>query len=330
MTSPDRKKSPVRQISILSIFVAAIGFTVAGAPAYAADVEGSQDHPLIGARFPEAQITAQKADEFDEFMLITGPVEREGEVISGERLEGRVTATIYEIPAERTTLEVFRNYENKLAELGMETLYACSDKDCGGRNFNLTAVPYINGFGGNEKGQRYLAARHDGAGSTAYVSLYVAKNYSVGGPTKDLVYVRLVVIEVESMSTALVVVDADEMQRQIFETGRVALYGIQFGFDSADILPESQEALTEIAKLLEAQPSLELVVVGHTDNVGSLDYNMNLSKQRADAVQAALVNDYGIAGARLDSWGVGYLSPVATNQSEDGRALNRRVELVER
>ena len=73
-----------------------------------------------------------------------------------------------------------------------------------------------------------------------------------------------------------------------------------------------------------------LVVVGHTDNVGSLDYNMTLSKQRAIAVERALVGDYGIAQTRLEAWGVGYLSPVASNQSEDGRALNRRVELVER
>lgn len=320
----------IRRHAIVATLAAAMGCSFAGTTAVAADVEGSQDHPLIGARFPDSVIIAQKMKEFDEFVLITGPVAREGEVSNGERLEGRITTTTYEISAERSTLEVFRNYENKLAELGVETLYSCSDKDCGGRNFNLTVVPYITGFGGNKNGQRYLAARSDGREGTAYVSLYVVKNYSVGGSKKDRVYVRLIIVEVEEMSTELVVVDAAEMQRQISETGRVALYGILFGFDSAEILPESRAALDEIAELLDGAQDLELVVVGHTDNVGNLDYNMKLSKQRAAAVQQALVTDYGVASARLTSWGIGYLSPVASNQSENGRALNRRVELVER
>ena len=120
------------------------------------------------------------------------------------------------------------------------------------------------------------------------------------------------------------------MAEEISASGRVAIYGIYFDFDKADLKPESKPTLDEIAKLLNELPELELVVVGHTDNVGSLDHNMALSKQRAAAVAAALVQDYGIPAQRLTSWGIGYLSPVASNQTDDGRALNRRVELVER
>jgi OOP family OmpA-OmpF porin len=120
------------------------------------------------------------------------------------------------------------------------------------------------------------------------------------------------------------------MAASISETGRVSLYGIYFDTDQADIKPESQPTLAEIATLLDDQPALELVVVGHTDNRGSLDYNMDLSSRRAAAVVEALVNEYGAEPSRLDAWGIGYLAPVATNQTEDGRALNRRVELVER
>ncbi len=296
----------------------------------AEDIAGAADHPLIGARFPEAVITTQELKEFDEYTLITGPIAREGEVATGQVFEGRITTTVYEIPAVRTTLEVFRNYENKLAQLGLETIYHCSDRDCGGREFNLTVVPYIHGFGGNEDGQRYLAARAEGPDGTTYVSLYVVKNYSVGGPTRNRVYVRLVVIEVEEMKTELVVVEADEMQRQIADTGRVALYGILFEFDSAEILPDSRPALTEIAKLMGANPDLEILVVGHTDNAGSHDYNMSLSSRRAEAVRAALIGDFGISPSRLSAHGVGFLSPTAPNTTEDGRARNRRVELVAR
>lgn len=124
------------------------------------------------------------------------------------------------------------------------------------------------------------------------------------------------------------VVSADEMSKSIASSGRVALYGILFDTNKADIKAESKPALEEIAKLLTAEPELKLHVVGHTDNVGGYEANMSLSKRRADAVVAALVKDYGIAAGRLTSNGVAYLAPVAVNTTEDGRAKNRRVELV--
>lgn len=106
-------------------------------------------------------------------------------------------------------------------------------------------------------------------------------------------------------------------------------YGIYFDTGKAVLKPESNATLTEISKLLAANAPLKLHVAGHTDNVGTMDANMLLSKQRADAVVAALVSQFHVAPARLLSAGVGPLSPVASNKSEDGRAMNRRLELVE-
>ena len=108
----------------------------------------------------------------------------------------------------------------------------------------------------------------------------------------------------------------------------VEVPGIFFDFNKADLKPESKPALDELTKLLRANPSLRVWVVGHTDNVGSFDSNMKLSKDRADAVAKALSGKYGIAGERLKPHGVASLSPVATNETEEGRAKNRRVELV--
>lgn len=294
------------------------------------DAAGSADPAAIGARFPGAVIKSQTLRDFDEYLLITGPVRREGEVESGERLEGRISTTDYEIPETHSTLEVLRNYRNKLDELGYETLYTCADQECGGRGFNLTVVPYIQGFGGNERGQRYLAAVRRAPEATTYVSLYVTKNASVGGPTKNRVYARLVLVDVEQMTSELVVVDAREMQRQIADSGSVALYGILFATASADILPESRDTLVEIARLLTQDSQLELLVVGHTDNVGTHDYNMDLSNRRARAVRQTLIEEFGVGAARLSAHGVGFLAPVASNATEDGRARNRRVELVAR
>ena len=111
-------------------------------------------------------------------------------------------------------------------------------------------------------------------------------------------------------------------------TGRVALYGILFDTGKADVKPESKPALEEIAKLLKSDSNLKLRVVGHTDNQGSLDGNIALSKRRAESVNAALVGQYGISGQRLSAFGVADLAPVASNAQEEGRSKNRRVELV--
>jgi outer membrane protein OmpA-like peptidoglycan-associated protein len=92
--------------------------------------------------------------------------------------------------------------------------------------------------------------------------------------------------------------------------------------------PESAQAIGEIAKLLTADPGLKIHVVGHTDNVGGVDNNIKLSQERAEAVLQALVRDHAIAPSRLRSYGCGQFAPVASNDTEEGRAKNRRVELV--
>ena len=119
------------------------------------------------------------------------------------------------------------------------------------------------------------------------------------------------------------------MQSDIGSSGRAVLYGLQFDSDSVAIKPTSEETLAEITKLLRSQPQLRLLVVGHTDRQGTLGYNLDLSARRAKAVVDSLVNNHGVSSSRLEGHGVGYLSPLASNRSEEGRALNRRVELVE-
>lgn len=138
---------------------------------------------------------------------------------------------------------------------------------------------------------------------------------------------RLNIVEKEAMKQE-VVADAAAMGNDITSTGHVAIYGIYFDTAKADLKPESDAALAEISSLLKQNSSLRLYVVGHTDNQGSFDLNMRLSKERAEAVTQALVSRYGIKANRLRPYGVGSLAPVASNDHEDGRAKNRRVELV--
>lgn len=138
---------------------------------------------------------------------------------------------------------------------------------------------------------------------------------------------RLTIVEKAIMQQE-VVANAASMGNDINSTGHVALYGIYFDTGKSEIKPESDAVISEIARLLGNNNALKLYVVGHTDNVGSFDLNLKLSKDRAEAVTKVLIDKHGIAADRLKSHGVASLAPVSSNDTEEGRAKNRRVELV--
>jgi OOP family OmpA-OmpF porin len=138
---------------------------------------------------------------------------------------------------------------------------------------------------------------------------------------------RLTIVERTVMKQE-VVADPEALLGDIRTTGHAAVYGIYFDTDSAAIKPESEPTLKAIAGLLMAETSIKLYVVGHTDMTGTLEHNMDLSARRAQSVVEALVSNYGIAAGRLAAKGAGPLCPVGTNATEEGRKLNRRVELV--
>jgi OmpA-OmpF porin, OOP family len=140
---------------------------------------------------------------------------------------------------------------------------------------------------------------------------------------------RLEIIEKQAM-TQQVVADAAALLADLDRSGYAVLHGVLFDTDKAVIKPESKAALDEIAKLLNDHPTLEAYIVGHNDMSGSLEHNIDLSNRRAAAVVEALVADYGISASRLEPRGVGPLAPVASNDNDDGKALNRRVVLVKR
>jgi outer membrane protein OmpA-like peptidoglycan-associated protein len=185
-------------------------------------------------------------------------------------------------------------------------------------------------YAANIKTLQTLSAKRQQNGQTVYAHLTVVQ-WDKDNPTfkaKRGVYVALDVVDAGAMVQNMVTVSASDMSKAITSTGRVALYGILFDTAKADIKAESKPALQEIAKLLKTEPALKLRVVGHTDNQGNLQSNIVLSKQRAEAVNAALASQHGIAASRLAAFGVADLAPVASNADEAGRGKNRRVELV--
>lgn len=303
-----------------------------------ADVGWAQkpaDHPLVG-RFEDSKIIDYKRMDFEEYVLLTKKVTshrakwgKPAKKQFGRTLEGKITRITYESPKKRSTLEVMRAYEEALAGKGFETLFECDDDACGRRNFMHAVIPYSIILSENFEDQRYLAAKKSRPQQgDVYVSIYIIKAYNVGGKRKNRVYTQVDVIEVQPRKTKVVVIKADEMAGKIGTEGKVALYGVHFDVDSAAIKPDSKPTLDEIGKLMKDNPDLKLLVVGHTDNQGGFDYNIDLSKRRAASVTKALVNGYGVQSSRLRSWGVGYTAPVAPNATDEGRARNRRVELV--
>ena len=302
----------------------ALAFLLMGSPGVLAqeeDVSGSKDHPLI-SRFPGSWIGEYSQKEFDEYELILGKIKSEkGENIAErtQHLEGKVTHILYRTPQNRSVLEVYRNYEMALTKAGFQTLYSCRDALCGewANLYGLHFDPSYN--------VRHLVAKLSRPEGDAYVTLHISVQKGTEGFGFEYV---LDVIEIKPMEAGLVTVNAETLAGDIARTGHVAVYGIYFDTGKAEVKAESEAALNEIAKLLRDNPKLKLHVVGHTDSVGELAMNMDLSRRRAEAVVQALTTKHKIAAARLRGDGVGPLAPVASNDSEEGRAKNRRVELV--
>ncbi|MEA2066553.1 MAG: OmpA family protein [Thermotogota bacterium] len=301
------------------------------------DVKGSKDHPLI-SRFRGSIIKFYDVKQFDEYILALAKVEWERDEDNNwvfnfdksKKLEGKVTRIQYDAPEDRSTLEIYRNYESALKRAGFEILFAGEREELG-KNFGKAAYNAMRNVHGDYhywyylhsevEHQRYIAAKLSRPEGDVYVSVFVSISILKRNPV-----IQVDFIEVKPMETGLVT--ADTMMEDITRTGRVAIYGIYFDTDRADIKPDSEPTLEEIARLLRQNPDLSLYVVGHTDDVGALDYNMNLSQRRAKAVVESLVSRYGIDPDRLHPIGVGPSAPAASNETEEGRARNRRVELV--
>ena len=311
----------------------ALALLLAPQPALAADVEGSSDHALV-PRYEQSEIVAYESEDFASYRLPTDAATAYGgldkNLDATLALEGKVTRLSYRAPPERSVLEVFRNYESALAAAGFETIYSCETEACGGRNFNhvLAAGTLYGLLGEYEEEQRYLAARLARPEGDVYVGLYVVLNESGGGPNRGRSMVQLDIVEVQPMEERMVVLDATALDTQLTTEGRVAIYGIHFDFDAAEIKPESEPQLTELATLLNDNPALQVLIVGHTDSQGTLDYNQLLSARRAEAVVNTLIEEHGIGTGRMTPVGAGMVAPVATNRTEAGRAQNRRVEVV--
>ena len=267
-------------------------FLLAGfAPLFAQeDAEGSKDSPLF-TRMPGYHIYRYDDLQFDKYEFKVS--DAKSQVVEGHHL-----LIYYDLNNNVTPpspLQVVRNYTNAIKKIGGQLVYEWDDA---GENVVLKVAKN---------------------GVETWAHIYASGN---GSYTIHL-------IEKQSMNQD-VVADANSLMNSIKESGKVAVYGIYFDTGKSTLKPESKPTLEEINKLLKANPDLKLYVVGHTDNTGAYDSNIKLSMDRAASVVNALVSQYSINISRLMACGDGPTSPVDTNDTEEGKALNRRVELVKK
>jgi OmpA-OmpF porin, OOP family len=307
----------------------------------AQDKAGSADHPIL-KRYAGSQIVQYSQQAYAEYKLAMGkalnpsvPSSNGKAIEKEETLEGKLTRISYVAPAGRSSLEVFRNYQQDLRDKGFKVLFTGEKEELGYMFCSRYAGIQAQLFDYNQEGNRFIAARLERPEGNITVAVFVA-DFVMGlhggivpAPIKGQPIIQVDVLEDKPMEERMVVVSAEKMQTSIQNTGRIALYGIYFDFNKADVKAESMPTIEQMAKLLNSLPSMKLLIVGHTDNVGGFDYNADLSQRRAAAVVAQLINQHGIAATRLTPKGASFMAPIATNRTDEGRAKNRRVELVE-
>lgn len=275
-------------------------------------------HALI-TPYEGSDLSSSSQTAFDEYRLITGFDFEAREPVS-ITVQGRVTRLYYANPPERSELEIFTNYMDALDAAGFEAIWSCAGDGSCTTGSSRNAFRAHNGIGGiNGPNSRYGAGRLTYEGRTAYVAIAVGRR----GTGIDI-------IETDEMERGLAAISLEGLMEGLDAQGHIRVDGLLFAHDSDVLLEESAEALETLAALLNARSNLQLYVVGHTDMTGSLGYNLDLSQRRAVSVVQALETDHAIAQGRLVAQGVGPLAPETTNETEDGRALNRRVEIVVR
>lgn len=254
---------------------------------------------------------------------------------------GKISNRFYWGPQSHGAVEVFRNYKSALQSAGFETVYQCELEQCvrdkaqakihnwvdkahwtdrSKNNFYL-----VRAFQ-SKPGFSYLHARKGEVHVQVAVRDAAANEKGVDGRALQFVQIA----EPTTMEQGRVTVDAAAIGSALKREGRIALYGVLFDTNDARIKTDSAAALAEMAGALKNDAALKVFIVGHTDNQGTVEHNLALSKRRAEAVAEALVRQHGIAQARVQAYGVANLSPVAANGAEEGRARNRRVEMVVR
>jgi outer membrane protein OmpA-like peptidoglycan-associated protein len=299
----------------------------------AEDMAGSEDHPLL-SRYPGFSIAKYSSVAFDRAEFLTGPAFVDSDnnrQLNLDKVEGEVTNIKYVYDAQDvSTYALLANYRSALETLDAEVVFSCEGpEECGmpgvfiNNMLNARAHAY-SGFLVDVPDDFAMISGIATSGETqAHIMLILGAHHGTGRR-----YVNQSIITSAALETdKLTIGSLEDLNKGLEETGSVVLDGVLFDFDTADLKPESDDVIAVLYEYMQTFPQSEVFIVGHTDNVGSYDYNVKLSQQRAEAVISAL-QSVGVAPTRMTGVGIGPVSPVAQNDTPEGQTRNRRVELV--
>lgn len=278
--------------------------------------------------------TAERIEELTSFHLPIGPWDA-GEVQT-LWAEGALLQQAWQIPVEgQTTLQILKPLRDQLTADGFEILFECAASDCGGFDFRYATDVLPEPAMHVDLGDfRFLSAQRMGETKPEYACLLVSRSSRRGFVQVVRVGSEDGVPSVTSASTKgsvtlpTVITPTGPLSERLEATGRLILEDLKFKTGSSALDGNEFDSLAELAEYLRANPTRTVVLVGHTDAEGGLAGNIALSKKRAQSVGRLLVDEFDVAAKQIDAQGVGYLSPIASNLSDNGRTQNRRVEVI--
>ncbi len=306
---------------------------------------------------PEGAVqTAHAVRDFDRYGLPVGPFGPDARRV--EPVEGAVAWSAWRLDdSQASVAAVMQGYRERLDALGFETVFSCAGEECGGFDFRFGAeiLPPPGMLVDVRDFAQLTARRDEPEGSVSVLvsrvlgEIYVqtvsvapleavpgaesgaesgvGSGAEPGASAEAPVEVTEVPLVETAPETVILPQDQRALLARLMEQGHVPVEGLDFEVGGAALSEASAEALDMLARMLTRDEDLAVVIVGHSDNQGGLELNLELSQRRAEAVMQALI-ERGVPPAQIEARGVGYLAPVASNRTEEGRALNRRVELV--
>ena len=294
--------------------------------------------PAVTLEFPAmASVTAEQLSDHDSHRLAISGF-HDG-TIDRILAEGVLHQKCWRVASSGlTTLQLLAPLRTQLEEAGFSVLFECADEGCGGFDFRFETEVMPEPAMHVDLGDfRYLAARRMDEGTPEYVSLLVSRSSQagfvqmtrIGPPDATLgLAASTKAPEPEVMPAAPGLDPGPGLVDRLVQDGRVTLSDLDFRTGSAELGEGSFGSLSALAAWLNEAPERRVFLVGHTDAEGALETNIALSRRRAAAVTARLVESHGVRPGQIASEGVGFLAPVASNATEEGRQQNRRVEAV--
>lgn len=307
--------------------------------AWTQDISNAKDHELL-TRYPGSKIIYFFQKDYNELKFAIKPAEPEKEPQEWLDVSGSQTSIVYEIPLGKSTVEIMKNYEDAFKAHNAEILFKCKGGECDGTSTWYSAKFFKNVYGEDNRqsggeishyfgfeayhvAQRYMVAQITTSDKVYFIEIGMTPTYD-GKPVK----VCVEVVEQEKMESGLITLNAEIIKNQLEKEGKLILDGILFDTGKTDLKSSSLAVIGILAEYLNQSKHVQIYIVGHTDDVGNLGENTILSEGRAMRVYDTLMNNFGDFQERITPIGIGPVCPIATNETEEGRFKNRRVEIV--